>query len=86
MRKIGAYDCTTAGPDGYLDLSLRFQTQAVAAALGPVFNCQVLVLELTGSPAIDAGTSLGAPPVGIDGERRPMGAGVDIGADEVPVR
>lgn len=40
----------------------------------------------SGSPAIDAGTSLGAPTVDIDGDRRPMGAGVDIGADEVRAR
>jgi Tol biopolymer transport system component/predicted Ser/Thr protein kinase len=36
-----------------------------------------------GSPAIDAGAWYGVPAVDIDGELRPMGDGVDIGADEV---
>jgi hypothetical protein len=36
----------------------------------------------TGSPAIDAGTSEGAPTTDIEGNDRPCGAGVDIGAYE----
>lgn len=35
-----------------------------------------------GSPAIDAGTATNAPPRDLDGDLRPSGAGVDIGADE----
>ena len=42
-------DCTTAGPDGFPDLVLKFDQQAVAAALGPVTNGQVLTLGVTGS-------------------------------------
>ena len=36
------------------------------------------------SPAIDAGTSEGAPSTDFAGDARPQGVGVDLGADEVP--
>jgi len=36
-----------------------------------------------GSPMIDRGTSAGAPSTDYDGQARPTGEGVDIGADEV---
>ena len=35
-----------------------------------------------GSPCIDAGTPLGAPEMDFEGDARPQGRGVDIGADE----
>jgi hypothetical protein len=35
-----------------------------------------------GSPCIDKGTATEAPPKDLDGENRPKGAAVDIGADE----
>ena len=35
-----------------------------------------------GSPLVDVGTCVGAPPLDIDGDPRPSGAGCDIGADE----
>ena len=45
---MNATDCTTAGPDGFTDLLLSFDNQAVSAALGPVTDGQVLILTLTG--------------------------------------
>jgi DNA-binding beta-propeller fold protein YncE len=41
-------DCTTDGPDGFTDLTLKFDTQAIVAALGAVNDGDVLVLTLTG--------------------------------------
>jgi hypothetical protein len=41
-------DCTDAGPDGYMDLTLKFQTQEVMAALGGVTDGECRVLFLTG--------------------------------------
>jgi len=49
LGKDSADDCTDAGPDGYADLTLKFDTQAIVAALGPVDDGDVLVLQLTGN-------------------------------------
>jgi hypothetical protein len=38
-----------SGPDGYLDLTFKFKTQEIVAALGAVNDGDVLVLELTGN-------------------------------------
>lgn len=40
--------CSTAGPDGHVDLVLMFQRPAVAAAIGAVSDGDVIILELTG--------------------------------------
>jgi len=42
-------ECTTAGPDDYLDLTLKFDTMDIVAALGPVFNNEYRMLTLTGT-------------------------------------
>jgi len=47
--KADAFDCTAEGPDGVLDLTLKFDSQAVVAALGPVTDGEVRVLQLTGN-------------------------------------
>ena len=41
-------DCTTEGPDGFMDLTLKFDKQSVVAALGMVQDGEVRVLTLTG--------------------------------------
>ena len=58
-----AYDCTEAGPDGFLDLSIKFDVQEVVAALGEVNDGDVLVLHLTGNLKEEYGST---PIVGED--------------------
>ncbi len=41
-------NCTTDGPDGFLDLTLKFKTQRIVEAIGDVNDGDVLTLELTG--------------------------------------
>ena len=41
-------DCTTAGPDGYIDLSLKFNAQDIVNAIGEVADGEALELSLTG--------------------------------------
>jgi hypothetical protein len=41
-------DCHEAGPDGYLDLTMKFYTQEIVSALGPVEDGDVLELKLMG--------------------------------------
>lgn len=56
-------DCTHAGPDGFLDLTLQFDTQEVLNAIGPVEDRACLVLQLTGNLKPEFG---GTPIVGED--------------------
>ena len=52
--ELNAYDCLEYYPDefgvfdGYLDLSLKFKAQEVVAALGEVYDGDVLLLQVTG--------------------------------------
>jgi hypothetical protein len=41
-------DCTRDGPDGYDDLTLKFKTQDIVSAVGPVSTGDTLILTLTG--------------------------------------
>ena len=42
-------ECTTAGPDGFIDLTLKFNVQEIVAALGEVNDGIELELTLTGA-------------------------------------
>jgi len=63
LGKLGIYDCNTLGPDGYLDLTLKFDTQAVVPVLGTVTDGQAVVLQLRGNLKAEFG---GTPIVGED--------------------
>jgi probable HAF family extracellular repeat protein len=47
--KERADECTSTGPDGQPDLTLKVDTQQLVAALGTVTHGQVVVVELTGT-------------------------------------
>jgi hypothetical protein len=49
VGKEDRYDCTEAGPDGYLDLVVMFDSQEVIAALGQIEDGDVIVLHVSGN-------------------------------------
>ena len=63
IGKQNATDCTTDGSDGNMDLTLKFDRQAVVAALGVVSDGDVLVLQLTGK--LKDGTPIVGEDVGV---------------------
>jgi len=46
---LTSFACTDEGPDGFLDLTLKFNTQEIVAAIGEVEDGEVLILMLTGN-------------------------------------
>ncbi len=49
-------DCTTMGPDGYMDATLKFETQEIVEALGETIqDGDCIVAQLTGSLRESAG-------------------------------
>ncbi len=62
-RDIEPCACTAAGPDGYLDLILKFKAQAIVDALGEIEDGDVIPLILTGALLEEHG---GAPVTGSD--------------------
>jgi len=74
-------DCTTEGPDGYTDLTLKFKTQGIAEAIGEVNHGDVLPLTLTG--LLQDGTSIeGTDCIVIRGKFKPFTKG-DINKDGI---
>ena len=63
LGKDGPFACTTEGPDGFMDLTFKFKTQEVIAALGPVAGGDVLNIPLFGNLLEEFG---GTPIVGED--------------------
>jgi hypothetical protein len=63
LGKVDPYDCTTDGPDGFMDLTLRYKSQELVVAIGEVADGDVLVLTLTGEFLEEFG---GTPIVGQD--------------------
>lgn len=57
LGKTQPFDCTSRGPDGFADLTLKFDAQAVAAAIGAVADGEVRVLKLTGNLKPDFGST-----------------------------
>ena len=47
-NRLDECDCTTEGADGFDDLTLKFDTQTIIAALGPVNDGDEIVLTLVG--------------------------------------
>jgi hypothetical protein len=82
---IGCYNCTTAGPDGYLDLTLKFDEQAIVDALGEIEDGKCLILTFTGNlkeefggtafsghdvvRIINKDQTAGQPPASVQGKR-----------------
>jgi hypothetical protein len=49
LEDVGTVGDPLAGPDGFTDLTLKFDAQAIVAVLGPVNDGDVVVLHLTGN-------------------------------------
>jgi len=72
--------CTTAGPDGFPDLTLKFSTQALVATLGPVTEGQEVEVTIEGKltdgtdfESSDCIVIRGANPNGSGNRRGPIG-------------
>lgn len=61
--KENAFDCTTAGADGFQDLTLKFNAEQLVGVLGETTDGEVRVLKLTGTLKDEFG---GTPFVGED--------------------
>jgi|GEM_PF-1373456 len=48
VGKLNCNECTTLGPDGFKDLTFKFDAAAIVKALGPVVDNQCIVLPIRG--------------------------------------
>jgi len=64
-------ECSTEGPDGFLDLTLKFEIQRIVDAIGEVDHGDELVLELTGV-LLDETLIEGSDCVIIRGKHKPL--------------
>jgi hypothetical protein len=64
-------ECSTQGPDGFTDLTLKFETQSILEAIGEVDHGDELVLELTGVLS-DETPIVGSDCVIIRGRHKPL--------------
>jgi hypothetical protein len=74
-------NCITEGPDGFLDLTLKFETQRIVEAVGDVNDGDVLELPLTGVLS-DETPIEGADCILIRGRHKPINP-ADINKDGV---
>jgi hypothetical protein len=63
-------NCTAAGPDGFVDLTLKFDTQSIVEAIGEVSEGELIKLELTGA-LLDESTIEGTDCILIVGTSKP---------------
>jgi hypothetical protein len=67
VGKTSQYDCTEEGPDGFMDMTLKFDTQLIAQALdligGPLTDGEEILVTLTGNLLTEYG---GIPIIGED--------------------
>jgi len=77
-------ECTTEGPDGYIDLTLKFKTQGIVATLGEVEHKDELLLTLEGELFEELGGTpiVGADCITIRGKYKPFNEG-DLNKDGV---
>jgi hypothetical protein len=58
LEDVGTVGDPLAGPDGFTDLTLKFDAQAIVAALDPVNDGDVVILHLTGNLKAEFGGTL----------------------------
>ena len=77
VRNNLATDFSLAGIDIVADHNLEF-TNAAALFLAPPYDLRLR----PGTAAVDTGSEELAPPIDVEGVRRPQGGGIDLGAHE----